>query len=90
MNTKRLALFAALLAGLLLLQFGFVRQLMAAEVLFGLGLFVLFALGLLTYLVGSFCERSFQFARVSVRVMLSSSRRGFRSLEEAIEKSARA
>lgn len=67
---KRWALFAAVVAGLLLLQFGFVRQLMAAEIVFALALLVLFVLVLFSYLVGSVCERSLQFARVNVRALL--------------------
>lgn len=49
------------------LQFYFVRELLAAELLFGLGFAILLVLGGLTYLVGSVCMRGLEFAEVGLR-----------------------
>jgi hypothetical protein len=62
------------------LQFYFVRALLAAELLFGLGFAVLLVVGGLSYLVGSAGERGLEFA-VGVRLIRESARRGFSSLE---------
>ena len=70
-------------------QLYFVRELLAAELLFGLGFGVLLALGALAYLVGSLGERGLDFAEVAVRAIGDSARRGFSALEETSRKQFR-
>jgi hypothetical protein len=62
------------------LQFYFVRELLAAELLFGLGFAVLLVVGGLSYLIGSAGERGLELAEVGVRVIRDSARRGFSNL----------
>jgi hypothetical protein len=71
------------------LQLYFVRELLAAELLFGLGFAVLLAIGALAYLVGSLGERGLDFAEVGIRVVGVSARRGFSALEEISRKQFR-
>jgi hypothetical protein len=78
-----------LIAGLavfFVFQLYFVRELLAAELLFGAGFAVLLFLGGLAYLVGSIGERGLDFAEVGVRVIGDSARRGFSALEEISRK----
>lgn len=63
-------------------QLYFVRELLAAELLFGLGFGVLLAIGGLAYLVGSLGEHGLDFAEVGIRVVGDSARRGFSAIEE--------
>lgn len=49
------------------LRFYFVRELVAAELFFGLGFAILLMLGGLAYLVGSICTRGLEFAEVGLR-----------------------
>jgi hypothetical protein len=70
-------------------QLYFVRELFAAEVLFGLGFAVLLAVSALAYLLGSLGERGLDFAEVGVRVIGDSARRGFSALEEITRKQFR-
>jgi hypothetical protein len=70
-------------------QLYFVRELLAAELLFGLGFAVLLALGGLAYLVGSLGERGLDFAEVGIRAAGDSARRGFSALEEISRKQFR-
>jgi hypothetical protein len=63
------------------LQFYFVRELLAAELLFGLGFVVLLVAAALLYLVGSAGERGLQFAEVGVRLIRDSARHGLSNLE---------
>jgi len=63
------------------LQFYFVRELLAAELLFGLGFAVLLVAGGLSYLIGSAGERGLELAEIGVRVIRDSARRGFSNLE---------
>lgn len=69
-------------AVLFLFQLYFVRELIAAELLFALGFAVIFVLGGVFYLVGALSERWFDWTEVSVRVLASSARRGYVALEE--------
>jgi hypothetical protein len=64
-----------------ILRFYFVRELLAAELLFGLGVVVLLVAAALSYLVGSAGEWSLEFAEVGVRLIRDSARRGFSNLE---------
>ena len=70
-------------------QMYFVRELVAAELLFGLGFALLLAVGALAYLVGSLGERGLDFAEVGVRVIGDSARRGFSAIEEISRKQFR-
>jgi hypothetical protein len=99
-NVKSFALAAVekaklrkgLMAGIALffvLQLYFVRELLAAELLFGAGFAILLVLGGLAYLVGTLGERGLDFAEVGVRVIGDSARRGFNSLEEITKKAIR-
>ncbi|MGA8143781.1 MAG: hypothetical protein WB987_07830 [Candidatus Acidiferrales bacterium] len=76
----------ASLAIFFVFQLYFVRELLAAELLFAGGFAVLLVLGGLAYLVGSLGERGLDFAEVGVRVIGDSARRGFNSLEEISRK----
>jgi hypothetical protein len=71
---------------LFILQLYFVRELLAAEVLFGLGFAVLLALGAVFYLVGAMGERGLDLAEAGVRVIGDTARRGYSSLEEISRK----
>jgi hypothetical protein len=71
------------------LQLYFVRELLAAELLFGVGFAILLAVGALAYLVGSLGERGLDFAEVGVRVIGDSARRSFSALEEISRKQFR-
>src|ERR1700723_3295642 len=75
---KRL-LFA--LAVFLFLQLYFVRELIAAELLFGLGFLVLSVLAGIFYLVGSIGERSFSLMETGARAISPVARRGYARLE---------
>jgi hypothetical protein len=67
----------AFLAVILVLQLYFVRELIAAEVLFGLGFLVLAVIGGILYLVGSIGERSFNLLEAGVRAIVPYMRRGY-------------
>jgi hypothetical protein len=77
------------LAILLVLQLYFVRELLAAELLFGLGFGALLALGAIIYLAGALGERGLAFAEVGIRVISDAARRGYIGLEEVSRKSLR-
>jgi hypothetical protein len=83
---KGLLLF---LAVVFTLQMYFVRELLAAELLFGLGFAVLLSLGGIFYLVGAIGERGLDLTEAGVRVIADSARRGYASLEEISRKSFR-
>ncbi len=83
--TIRKRLLIALLV-LLVLQLYFVRELVAAEVLFGLGFLVLLALGVIFYLVGAIGERSFSLLEAGIRVATPFARRGYARIEEISKK----
>ena len=74
---------------LVVLQMYFVRELLAAELLFGLLFAALLALGGICYLVGVIGERCLDWAEVGVRVLAQSARRGYNGLEDLSRKSFR-
>jgi hypothetical protein len=78
---RPLAWVMVVLAVILILQFYPVRELLAAELLFGLGFAVLLVLGGLAYLVGSVAERSLKSANVGVPLTGDSARRGLSARE---------
>ena len=65
-----------------ILQLYFVRELLAAELLFGLGFAVLLAIGGIIYLVGALGERGLDFAEAGIRVISETARRSYNGLEE--------
>jgi hypothetical protein len=71
-----------ILAVVVVLQAYFVRELLAAELLFALGFAGLLALGGLAYLLGTLGERGLDWTEAGVRVVASSARRGYSALEE--------
>jgi hypothetical protein len=79
----------SVLAILFVLQLYFVRELLAAELLFGLGFGVLFALGAIIYLAGALGERGLALAEVGIRVISDGARRGYSGLEDFSRKSLR-
>ncbi len=74
---------------LFVLQIYFVRELLAAELLFAMGFAVIFSIGLLCYLVGALGERGLDWTEAGVRILASSARRGYSSLEEVTRKQIR-
>ena len=68
------------------LQVYFVRELIAAELLFGLGFAVLMVLGGIIYLVGAIGERGLDWAAAGVQATGTFARRGYASLEELSRK----
>ena len=76
----------SVLAILFILQLYFVRELLAAELLFGLGFGVLLALGAIFYVVGAIGERGLDWAEAGVRVIGNTARRSYSSLEEISRK----
>jgi hypothetical protein len=81
MRKSMMTFVVAVLTAFFVLQFYFVRQLVAAELLFGVAFAILLALGGLGYLVGSVGERGLEFAETGVRMIGDSARRGFSNLE---------
>ena len=74
-----------ILLGLLafaILQTYFVRELLAAELLFGLAFAVLFVLGVIFYLVGAVGERGLDWAEAGIRVVTPLARRGYNAIED--------
>jgi len=64
------------------LQIYFVRELLAAELLFGLLFAVVLALGGVFYVVGAIGERGLDWTEAGVRVIAQSARRGYSAFEE--------
>jgi hypothetical protein len=79
----------SILAVFFVLQLYFVRELLAAELLFALGFGVLFILGSTAYLLGAAGERGWYLAEAGIRVIARSARRGYIGLEELSRKSFR-
>lgn len=71
------------------LQLYFVRELIAAELLFVAGFGALLTIGAIVYVVGAIGERGLDFAEVGIRVIADSARRGYAGLEEISRKSIR-
>ena len=78
--------FLSVLAILFVLQLYFIRELLAADLLFGLGFAVLLALGAIFYIVGAIGERGLDWAEVGVRFIGDTARRGYSGLEEISRK----
>jgi len=71
------------------LQIYFVRELLAAELLFGMGFAVLFVMGLIFYFIGMIGERGLELGEAGVRMIASTTRRGIESMEYANRKAFR-
>lgn len=69
-----------------ILQAYFVRELLAAELLFAIAFVVLFLLGLLFYTLGAIGERSFNLAEVGIRAFGIFARRRYAAMEEISRK----
>jgi hypothetical protein len=79
----------SILAILFVLQIYFVRELLAAELLFGPAFGALFAIGAIIYLAGALGGRGLAFAEVGIRVVSDATRRGYNGLEDLTRKSLR-
>jgi hypothetical protein len=73
----------------LVLQIYFVRELIAAELIFCLGFVVCLALAGIFYVVGTIGERGFDLVEAGVRAASGPTRRGWAALEEISRKSLR-
>jgi hypothetical protein len=76
----------SILAVAFVFQMYFVRELLAAELLFGLGFAVLLAFAALFYVIGAIGERGLDWTEAGVRIVADSARRGYASLEEISRK----
>ena len=76
----------SLLAIFFIFQVYFVRELLAAELLFGLVFLVILALAGIFYLVGAIGERGLDVVEPGVRVIANSARRGYSVVEEISKK----
>jgi energy-coupling factor transporter transmembrane protein EcfT len=76
----------SILALAFVLQLYFVRELLVAELFFGVAFIALLLLGGLFYVIGAVTERSFDWSEVGVRLLASSARRGYAALEEISRK----
>jgi hypothetical protein len=74
------------LAIFLILQLYFVREMIAAELLFGMLFAFLFALAALFYVVGTVGINGRTWAEAGARVIATSARRGYSTLEEISKK----
>jgi hypothetical protein len=88
-NSRVRLMTISILVALFVLQLYFVRELLAAELLFGLAFGALLAIGALFYVLGAVGERGFDLTEAGVRVMAVSARRGFATLEEMSRKAMR-
>jgi len=64
------------------LQLYFVRELLAAELLFGMLFAVLFTIGFVVYMIGRAGERGFSWAESGTRALAQSTRRGLSAVQE--------
>ena len=71
---------------LFILQVYFVRELIAAELLFALGFAVLMVVGGIIYLVGAIGERGLDWMAAGVQITASAARRGYAGLDELSRK----
>jgi hypothetical protein len=76
----------SLAAIFLILQMYFIRELLAAELLFGLGFAVLLMLGCVFYIVGAIGDKGLDWAEVGIRVASNLARRSYAGLEELSRK----
>jgi hypothetical protein len=79
----------AALTILFFVQIYFVRELLAAELLFAVGFGVLLLIGGTAYLLGAMGERGLDLAEVGIRVLARSARRTYSVMEELSRKPIR-
>jgi hypothetical protein len=80
----------AIVTAIVIFQLYFVRELIAAELLFAGGFAVLLFLGGIVYLAGVVGERGLDWAEAGLRATAEIARRGYASLEEVSRKPFRA
>jgi len=73
----------------IVLQMYFVRELIAAELLFGLVFAILFVMGVIFYVVGAIGERGLDWAEVALRFFADAARRGYALAEDLSKKPIR-
>ena len=78
-----------IIAVFFVLQIYFVRKLLAAELLFGMGFAVLFVMGLIFYFIGMIGERGLELGEAGVRMIASTTRRGIEGMEYVNRKAFR-
>lgn len=78
--TRKRVLWAVAL--FFVLQLYFIRELLAAELLFGVVFGIVFTIIAAFYIVGTIGERSLGWTEAGVRVVAQSARRGYTSVEE--------
>jgi len=71
------------------LQIYFVRELLAAELLFGVAFGALLVIGGTAYLLGAIGERGLDLTETGIRVVARSARRGYNMVDELGRKSFR-
>ena len=79
----------SILAAFLVFQLYFVRELLAAELIFGFLFAVALVMVGIFYLIGTLGERGLEFTEAGARVVASSARRGYSTLEEISKKPVR-
>ena len=70
----------------LVLQLYFVRELIAAELIFGMVFLFLFAMAALFYLIGTVGMNGREWAEAGARAVAGSARRGYSTIEEISKK----
>jgi hypothetical protein len=88
-ETKVRKRLLAVVAVICFLQLYFVRELVAAELLFGLGFVVLLVIAGVVYALGAIGERSFDLMEAGVRRVAPLARRGYDRIEEISKKPSR-
>jgi hypothetical protein len=84
---KRLKRIIWLTVGIILvLQLYFVRELLAAELIFGIAFSILFSIVLIIYAIGRMGERGFSWAESRARVLAAPTRKWMTVLEEISRK----
>jgi hypothetical protein len=79
----------SIVAALLVFQIYFVRELLAAEFIFGIGFAVLLVMVGIFYLVGMLGERGLELTEAGARVVVNSARRGYSTIEEISKRPVR-
>ena len=76
----------SILAAFFVLQLYFVRELLAAELIFGIAFAVVLLLVGISYFVGSLGQRGLELTEAGARVIASSARHGYSTVEEISKK----
>lgn len=88
-NAKFRKRLVAAVVVFVVLQVYFVRELIAAELLFGLIFAILFVLGVLFYIIGAIGERGLDWAEAGIRIFADATRRGYAVVEDLSRKPIR-